>query len=824
MKFLLRLAVLLCIAAHSGAAAQSTVYSVNGVVVDEYGEGESFATYRIYAMPDTVRTVAVNTTDSIGGFSKVLPRAGKYMIAINSIGKHPLRSFFEVSASKPSADLGTLVALTSDAMLKEVSVTAQRPLVTKEIDRVGYDVQADEDSKTNTVLEMLRKVPMVSVDADGTIKVNGTTNFKVYKDGRPNQAFTSNGKDILAAIPASMIKRIEVITEPGAKYDAEGVGAILNIVTMENTSVGGVMGSVGVRAESNNDFIPGGNVWISAQVDKVTFSLYGGGGYNGSKRGKSSSASENIYKESGNIYRSATDSRQKGGFVWFGGEASYDLDSMNLFTLELNGFNWSGTSRSQGLASMTTGAGDPVYSYSTRSHMPRSGWFNFDGALNYEHRTHREGEAITLSYAISTNKSINRDTTWYDDMYNFPLDYDKSYTDYDLRLMEHTFQADWSRKFAKIHTLDVGGKYILRRNHSDNDQHYGVMDPMNTEFTHLTNIGALYTQYSVRLGKWNLRAGLRYEYSRLKAEFDDPDMADFGSNLNDFVPSAAVSWQASNSSSFTFNYAARINRPGIEYLNPVIQETPTSISYGNPDLNSARHNSFKLTYMLIRPKFNFNISAQYELSNDGIVSEMFVDDAGIINNTYANVGHTRRFDVNTFIQWSIGSKTQLMINGGIGNSRYSQNGMKLGRWSYRGFGRIQQELPWKIRFEIGSFVMGPQLSSVYSYTKSPGLQGVFLMAGLSRSFLKEDRLTARLHVQNPIGRSEREFISYTVNGDVIGSVTSRNYNMRGVNLSVSYRFGSMKAQVKKTAKSIQNDDLVGGSGSNAQSGASEGGM
>lgn len=825
MKTLLRIAWLLCFFTTAEAYAQSETYSVKGKVTDEAGESEAFATYRIYAMPDTLKAIAVSTTDSVGVFTRNLPHIGKYRVVINSVGKHPLSSIFEISAKMPVADLGTMIITASDAMLKEVSVTAQRPLVIKEIDRVGYDVQADEDSKTNTVLEMLRKVPMVSVDADGTIKVNGSSNFKIYKDGRPNQAFSSNGKDIFAAIPASMIKRIEVITEPGAKYDAEGVGAILNIVTMDNTSIGGVMGSAGLRAETANDFIPGGNLWLSAQVNKVTLSLYAGGGYNSSKQGRSKSSTENIYQESGDIFTSQSKSRSKGYYMWFGGEASYDLDSMNLFTLELNGFRWNGNSHTFGNAAMTSADGMPIYSYAIRSHTPRSSWFEFDGSLNYEHSTHTEGETLTFSYMLSTNQSVDRDTTWYDESVNFPLSYDKSYTDYNLRFMEHTFQADWSRPFGKIHTLDIGAKYILRRNHSDNDQHYGIQTPINTEFTHLTNVGAIYTQYSVHLGKWNLRAGLRYEFSRLKAEFDDETTPDFSSNLNDFVPSAAVSWQASGSSSFTFNYAARINRPGIDYLNPVVKESPTSIFYGNPDLNSARHNSFKLTYMLIRPKFNFNISAQYEMSNDGIVNVTFVDDNGIINNSYANVGHTRRFDINTFIQWSLGDKTQLMLNGGIGNSRYSQNGMKLSRWGYRGFGRIQQRLPWAITLELGTFVMGPQVSSVYSYMKAPGLQGVYLFTGLSRSFLKEDRLTVRINAQNPIGRSVRSYTNCTVNGDVLGSSVSRYYNAKGIGISVSYRFGSMKAQVKKTSKSIQNDDIVGGaSGGQGQQQSQGGGM
>lgn len=815
MKYVLKVALGFLAVWPGVLGAQSPVYSVSATAVDDTGEGEAFATYRIYAMPDTLKAIYVNTTDSLGAFSRTLPHAGDYRLTLHSVGRKPISRSFAVSAGAPVVNLGRLVFTTDAAVLKEVSVTAQRPLVTKEIDRVGYDVQADEDSKTNTVLEMLRKVPMVSVDADGTIKVNGSANFVVHKDGRPNQAFSSNGKEIFSAIPASMIKRIEVITEPGAKYDAEGVGAILNIVTMDNTAVSGVMGNAGLNSRSSNDFIPSAHLWLSAQINKVAFSLYGGGGYNTYRQGRGRQITEYTYKQSGNIYRFDSSSRSKSGYSWFGGEASYELDSLNLFNLEFNGFYYDSSNNSHGAASMTEADGTPIYSYNTRTKSPQSNFLNFDGSLNYEHRTHTKGETLTLSYALQTNKNVSREEWHYDNLENFPLGYDYSYTDYDLQLMEHTFQADWSRPVAGIHTIETGAKYVLRRNHSDNLQQYGEDAPGNhIAFTHLTNIGALYAQYSVRLGKWGLRAGLRYEFSRLKAEFGD-EAPDFSSNLNDFVPSASASWQASSASSFTFNYAARINRPGIEYLNPVVRETPTSLSYGNPNLNSARHNSFKLTYMLIKPKFNLNVSAMYEFSNDGIVAESFVDEAGLINNTYANAGHMNQLRFDGFMQWSPGSKTQIMLNGGGGRTSYSQNGMRLARWGYRVFGRVQQQLPWKLSAQLGSFIMGTMPQSVYSYT-SPGINGVYVMLGVRRSFLKEDRLTVSIDAHNPVGRSVRNFTTKSVNGDVIGPSTWRQYNQRSIGISVSYRFGSFNANVKKTSKKIVNDDLVGGS-SNGQS-------
>lgn len=216
----------------------------------------------------------------------------------------------KLKSSSPKADLGTIITSTADNLLEEVVVTAQKPLVTKEIDRIGYDVQADPDSKTNQLDEMLKRVPLVSVESDGTIKVKGSTGFKIYKNGRPNNSFTKNAKDIFKAIPASMIKKIEVITDPGAREDAEGTSAILNIVTIENTTIKGVMGNVGVNYR--NPGLPTPNLWLSSQIDKVTLSFYGGGNIMTKRNFKSRSESLTHYDDSGNELRTESESDGKG--------------------------------------------------------------------------------------------------------------------------------------------------------------------------------------------------------------------------------------------------------------------------------------------------------------------------------------------------------------------------------------------------------------------------------------------------------------------------------------------------------------------------------
>ena len=128
--------------------------------------------------------------------------------------------------------------------LQDVEVVTMRQLVKTLDDRLSYNVQADPEARTSTLLDVLRRVPLVSVDGQDNVRVNGSSSFKIYKNGHPDPALSSNPKEVLRAMPASVIKRIEVITEPGARYDAEGATAILNIVTVEGMRIEGVNGTV----------------------------------------------------------------------------------------------------------------------------------------------------------------------------------------------------------------------------------------------------------------------------------------------------------------------------------------------------------------------------------------------------------------------------------------------------------------------------------------------------------------------------------------------------------------------------------------------------
>lgn len=810
----------------SGSCALSALaagYSVKGAVMDESSVPEAYATVRVFPAADSIHAASLGVTDDNGAFLQSLSEPGEYRLVISSVGKKPIRSDFSVSSASPSVDLGTFTILDNDEELGEVEVVATRPLVVKEIDRLGYDVQADDDSKTSSVQEILRKVPMVTVESDGTIKVKGSTDFKIYKNGRPSNSFTNNAKDIFAAIPASMIKKIEVITDPGAKEDAEGVGAILNIVTIENTSINGVMGNVRAGMMTSNDY-PAGGLWLTGNVGKVVLSANVGTFHQSEDMSENHSDTEYVFKDSGNRQKSETSGKSHGDILFFGVDGSYELDSLNLFTLEFSGYYYDMKDKSSGKIAMFAPDGSQLYSFGQNVLTPKNRYLNFDGNFNYQRMTRKKDEVITLSYAISNSNTDDESQSEYVDMVNFPAPYSGQRSVADLHFIEHTVQLDWTRPIDDHNKFSVGGKFIQRNNHSVNDVEYFGAEDTHDDFTHRTSIGAGYFDYRFTSGKWNARAGLRYEYSRLSAKFKDGKQDNFGSSLNDWVPNASVMYTINDFSAIKAAYSSRINRPGINYLNPAETVTPTSVSTGNPDLESAHHNSLSLNYSLIKQKFSLDLTAAYNFANNTIAQYTTALDDDLLYSNYGNIGKQRTFGLSAFLQWSITPKTSFLLNGEVAHEKYMipDMGLENSRWGFNSFVRVTQQLPWKLRLEGMMFYGRGSLENVYSYNDNDA-HSIFHGFSLQRSFLKEDRLTVRLHARNPFNSKTGWKTAYN-RGDYTGYSNWTLSGSRMFAVEVSFRFGSVKASVKKTATSISNDDLQGGSSAPSTTNATTGGM
>lgn len=799
-------AVLLSIACFFNALA----FNVRGVVCDSVGNPEEYATVRVFLLPDTVRPAVGTLTDGNGYFDVSVPGVGSYKVNITSLGKRGFDREVKVDTSSPTADIGTVTLSDISDVLNTVTVTAQRPLVSKEIDRIGYDVQADADSKTSQLDEILKKVPLVSVDPDGTIKIKGSTDFKIYKNGRPNNSFSRNAKELFKALPASMIKKIEVITDPGSREDAEGTTAILNIVTMENTLVKGVMGSANLMYQSDGNY-PTPSIWLSSQIDKVSLSLWSGYENYVKRANKFRSESERIYDESGN--RLYTESSGNWGYNmgYYGLEGSVEIDSLNLISAEFSGYTYSMKTFDRSMSSMWGPDGELIYSYGVNGtdSPTRNSYLDFDGGINYQRSTHRKGETLTLSYLVSSTGQSQESVSMYEDAVNLPVPYTGTSNDFTLRFLEQTGQLDWTRPVNEANKFDVGVKYIHRKNHSINDQEYFGVSKSHSDFRHITQVFSAYFDYRLKWRRFGARAGLRYEFSRLSAKFEDGSAEPFASNLNDWVPNVALSYDINDANTLKLSYSTRINRPGISQLNPAVISTPTSVSSGNPDLVSAHHQSLNLNYNLVGRKLSLDLSTSYSFINNSIIPVQELIDGDILRSGYANEGKNRWFNIAAWANYSIGDKTSVMLNANI-NYGYSANpslDIHASGWGGYGYLRVRQQLPWKLTLTPYAHLY-QSTPGLYSSAKFSLGNNLRYGIDLQRSFLKENRLTVTLSIRRPFGKSPTITESTPHNNGQSGYSRSYAYNNANiVGIRIGYRFGSLNVQVKKTAASISNDDV-----------------
>ena len=805
-------AFLLMIACSMAALAQS--YSVQCLVNDSEGEGVPFATIYVYNSNDTATVISSGVSDAFGKVNHSISKPGSYVLKVNFVGMTEEKRNFEVSKSQPTAQLGTIVLSTSATMLKEVVVSTQRQLVKTEIDRLSYDVQADADSKTNNVLDMLKKVPMVTVDGQDEIRVKGTTSFKVYRNGHPDPALSGqNMKEILKAVPASMIKKIEVITDPGAKYDAEGTSAILNIVMADfggggGATMNGVTGTVG--AGVNNTGSINGNANITAQVNKVVASL--NYGYHGQNRHGSHNLSESeyTYANTGNVLSTDNDSHASVNVHYGELSASWEPDTINLVSLSFGGFYYDYHGDGINHARMTDASGNVLYRYTTKGHAPKGDFYDLHGRLDYQRKLRHPGELLTLSYMLSTNHNAAKTISTFSDMLNCPFPYTGQTNDTKENFAEHTFQLDWTRPFAKYHQIETGVKYINRLNKSEAAFDYTGTPEMNntTLFNHRTHVAAAYLSYRFSKSNWTTRAGLRYEYSRLNAEFPDGKQENYHRNLSDLVPDLSVEYKFDWAHSLKINYSTTIQRPGISYLNPAVDESPTSRSFGNPHLSSSRNHSITMTYMQIGSKLTFSLSPSISFSTNQITGVQYTE-GDIFVSTYANTLKSRNLGLSGFMQWTISKNTSFTFNGNVGHSRYKSDelGLENKRWNSFFYAQLNQQLPWKLRLSVSGGEWSGGINGLYGHYCGSW----FYNLGLQRSFLKEDRLTVRLSADNFLNSSKFNTMkSYISQGDYTGW-SKNKWLSRGFRISISYRFGSLKAHVKRTDKTIENNDVVGGS-------------
>ena len=815
-------------------------YTIKGQVVDSLSnETVPYATLSIALANAPQKAIKLLACDDDGKFTTTLKQPGTYIMSMQSLGKLPAVKRFTLSEGKNSLNLGKLFMNDDTQQINEVTVVAQKPLVTVEVDKITYSLDDDPEAKTNNALEMFRKVPMITVDGEDKIQLKGSSNYKMYMNGKPSNLLSGeNASDVLKSMPASSIKNIEVITDPGSKYDAEGVGGIINIITSKN-AMQGYTGTVRANASTLGSF--GGGGYVSLKVGNL--GLTANYGYNNRNSPWNDSHSERETDEDrlaeGRPTKLIEDGRSKykGPFQYGYLEASYEIDTLNLISVGANLFRGKSKNLSE-LDAVLNPLGDelnssPIYKFH-RNSVSEGTFGSTDLNVDYQHSTSKKDELLTVSYRFSQSPNDSESNTELSDVVNYYLsnEYPK-WNINDASTIEHTGQIDYTTPLFNKQTLEAGVKYINRQNKSNTlEQIYNDSTKMwedhsrdNSQFRHTQHIYSAYLGYLIRLNKFGIKAGVRAEGTSLKAEFArKPDM-DFSTNYFDVVPNATLTYQIDMSTQIRLGYNMRIQRPGIWYLNPYINDVdPQNISQGNPNLDSEKSNNVNLNFSKFTQKFSINASLSYTFVNNPIERYSFtadfpVDDPrsqynGAMWNTYDNIGKKQQVGMFLYGNWSPTTWFRIYMNGGLDYTDLKAPTLDLKKDGVSGrvFAGTQFTLPKDFGINLNGGYFSP-------WIMLQGKQSPFYFAGLnvSKDFLKK-KLSVSVGANNPFWKTMK--MEMTTNGEGFRNVSTNWRSAREFRFSVSYRFGTMKGQIKKVRRGISNDDSKGG-GENNQGGGEQ---
>ena len=693
--------------------------------------------------------------------------------------------------------------------LDGVTVTRMRRLVKADADKLSYDVKNDEDAKASTVLDMLRKVPMVSVDGEDNITVNGSSSFKVYVDGKPNMMMSSAPSQVFKSMPASMVKSIEVVTNPGAKYDAEGGAGVLNIVMNKEmmTMMGGGESLNGyngtLRVQAGNRQL-GGSAFVSGQQGKLSYST----NITYSKQTPGTTTTTMEREQTGAMSStmiSESESKMKIPFTMGNLTLGYELDAKSSIglTAGITSFNMN----SDGLTKTTFGGGmyGTGFSYGNTNDtkMRRT---SFNGSLDYQRFLNdARTSSITLTYQLTYAPTKSEMESGFDQSTTFPgMDLTNRYSENKERTTDHIFQMDYTTPLGTANTLNAGLKYSFRRATSDADYYLqGVYsDLMSSEYKYNNSILAGYAELVSRFGNFSSKAGLRYEQTWQDVSYQLGKGNDFSTHYGNLVPSASLSYSLNPATNIALTYNMRISRPGITYLNPYVDRSnPTMLSYGNPDLDTEKSHNIGLAFNSFSAKMMFSVNLRHSFTDNAIESYSFYDSNNLLNTTYDNTAKNHMTSLNAYVNWLVHKNTRLFLNGAVDYSDMRSKALDLQNhgWHANVMAGLQQTLPWNIK--LSAYV----ITSTKSYNLQGWSSGFNMLTGtLSKSFF-DDKLTISVMGMTGLDNGGALAINSYSEGKDFTNKMDIKVPMQSVSVTVSYTFGNTKKQFMQRRSRVESD-------------------
>lgn len=756
-------------------------------------------------------------TNAKGEF-EVEVTTGTYNIRIEFISFKTVE--FKQREIKSNTNLGIIGLVDETTQLGEVVLRAEQSTVDIKLDKRVYNVGQDMMVKGGTVSDVLDNVPSVAVDVDGTVSLRGNESVRILIDGRPSNAININ--DALRLIPAEAIDKVEIITNPSARYDAEGGGGIINIILKKGKN-NGINGTItGVLGDPTNRGITGTINYKNENVNLFTTQGYNysdspGNGLTETEYLNPDGTTRNFIYEDRSSSRIGNSYNGNFGFDWFLTEKT---TWTNIFTYREN------ITDNPQLVTFANYDANKVFQFDrTRVINQDNEGQNIDLTTNVTHKFNTEGHQLTVDANYSKNTSLDF-TDIEDSVFN------NQRTLNDQNQERSLIQTDYVKPIGKNGRFEAGYKGEFIENLTDfnvEDFNEDTGDYENNPnisnlFEYKEKVHAFYTQYGNKLNKLSYFFGLRWEDSNIDVnQLSTNDLTN--KKYNNFFPSAVFSYEINDKTNTSLSYSRRIRRPRGFFLNPFPNLTSNiNIFQGNPDLDPAMTHAIDLVYLQKWGKVTLSSSAYYNMTEDAFQfirkeSGQFVENevdgeivlTPIIITTPVNLANEYRFgfefnlNYTPYKWWKLNGNFNFFRNETAGEYSYVDF---LGNtivqdldniavsWTTRITSRIT--LPYKIDWQLNGNYRAPQSTP---QGKSLGIASA--NTSLSKDILK-DKGTIALNVSD-IFNSRKRITETNIPG-VINSYDEMQWRERQINLSFTYRFNRQKNERERQQRRENNGE------------------
>lgn len=778
--------------------------------------------------PATNKPVNGAVCDEKGKFTITKIAPGTYNVQVSFIGYETKTiTKVEIADRRNNVDLGTVILSPTVSVLNELVVEGKKDLVEERVDRTIYNAENDATTRGGDATDVLKRVPMLSVDMDGNVSMRGSQNVLVLINNKPSTIIANSIADALKQIPSDQIKTVEVITSPSAKYDAEGSAGIINIITKKNTLEGltlNVDAGAGYRGSNlglNGNFRRGKMGVSLGGFGRATYNVRGA--FENSQLTSSFDPNTNSTNTILSIQRAENNSNGLFGNYNMGWD--YDINKKNSIAASLrygvrnnNSFQdrlaterfINGVAGQSSLRDVETkdesGTVDMNLSYTRLFDKPQR---ELSFLASYS-RNDRNNNFSNINYSLPSESIFNRVRNLNDGLNE-----------------EYTLQLDYQTPIDDKQMFEMGAKQITRKVLSDfslftalgSDGEFVASTDQNlsNQLNYNQDVLSSYMSYTYAAKSgYSFKSGLRYEYTIINAftrTESDIEIPEYGV----LVPSLNASKKLKKGT-LKASYNRRIQRPSIQFLNPNIQNAnPLAETIGNPSLDPEFTNNFELGYSTFIKGTSLNFTGFVRNSNNAINSLRQTVRDSVIQTTYANIGQENAYGMSFFANVTIG---KLSLNGG-GDVYYAdlnnnvpdptQRAANTG-WVYSGraFGTYDLGKGWAL--QMFSFYRGRRVNL-------QGFQGGFGVYSLgARREFKNKKGSVGLGLENFLAPSMKIRNSVQTNSIEQSSVTVlNNFSFR---FNVSYRIGKMSVDQssRRRRRSISNDDLKEGGDGGAGAG------